>query len=49
LYNFIRVHTTFKYKKHISAESCLEKELLLFSEKYRYEVVGAHNISFSIR
>ena len=34
-------------KKHTSAESCLEKGLLLFSEKYRYEVVGAHNMSFS--
>ena len=33
-------------KKHISAESCLEKGLLLFSEKYRYEVVGEYNMSF---
>ena len=34
-------------KKHISAESCLEKGLLLFSEIYRYELVGAHTMSFS--
>ena len=36
-----------KKKKHISDESCLEKGLLLYSEKYRNEVVGAHNMSFS--
>ena len=42
--NLMRVHTQFKYKKkHISDE----KGLLLLSEKYRYEVVGAHNMSFS--
>jgi hypothetical protein len=39
--------TQFNKKKHISAESCLEKGLLLLSEKYRYEAVGAHNMSFS--
>jgi hypothetical protein len=31
-------------KKHISAERCLENGLPLLSEKYRYKVVGAHDI-----
>jgi len=34
-------------KKKISAETFLGNGLLLLSEKYRYEVVGAHNMSFS--
>jgi hypothetical protein len=36
-----------KKSKQISAETFLGNGQLLLSEKYRYEVVGAHNVTFS--
>jgi hypothetical protein len=36
-----------KKSKQISAETFLGNGQLLLSEKYHYEVVGAHNVTFS--